>query len=203
MKIKLCGIRRALDIEYVNEFLPDYIGFVFAESRRQVNFHQAKSLYNILNKSIKSVGVFVNAPLDSVLEATEILDVIQLHGDEDNSYIEALRAKTDKEIWRAVRASTLNDIINAQGLNADMLLIDSFSANAYGGTGKTADWDLISNAGISRPYFLAGGLTCENVSDAVKKLSPYGIDISGGIETDGSKDRAKIQKIMKILRGEI
>ncbi len=203
MKIKLCGIRRHQDIAFVNEFRPDYVGFVFAKSKRQIDFQKAESLICELDSNIKTVGVFVNETIDTVADYANILDVIQLHGDENNSYISKLRQKTDKEIWRAVRASSVEEIKYCEMINSDMILIDSFCNNSYGGTGKTADWELIKNVNLSRPYFLAGGLYAENVLEAIKTLNPYGIDISSGIETDGFKDIEKIRNIMKILRGEL
>lgn len=201
MKIKLCGIRREEDIQYVNEFLPDYIGFVFAESRRRVTSRQAEILKSRLDVKIKAVGVFVNEPINSIAIYKNAADIIQLHGDEDESYIVELKEIfPDKEIWKAVRVRTAEDIAKAQMLPVDKLLLDSFSKDSYGGTGKTADWSVIKNTIITKPFFLAGGLNADNIEQAVLEVKPFGVDISGGIETDGFKDKNKINEIMTILR---
>jgi len=202
MKIKLCGIRRPDDIEYVNEFLPDYIGFVFAKSKRQVSLETAVKLESNLDSRIKKVGVFVNSPIDEVYQicSTAKLDVVQLHGDETPEYLQILKNKVQCKVWRAVRVKNAEDIISADKIGADLLLLDSFSSSAYGGTGKTANWDIINSIDIKTPFFLAGGLNYDNIPDAVNAVKPLGIDISGGIETNGFKNREKIKKIMKLLR---
>lgn len=201
MKLKLCGIRRKEDIEYINEFCPDYIGFVFAPSRRMITPENAAALNSIKRSDIKSVGVFVNSSVSDICSAAEIsgIDVIQLHGDENAEYICELRKHTGLEIWKAVRVKTEDDISKAHKLGADKLLLDSFSSSQYGGTGKTADWNIIKRSDITAPFFVAGGINADNILSAVSELSPYGIDISGGIETDGVKDREKIKKIIQLL----
>lgn len=201
MKIKLCGIKRTEDIEYINEFRPDYIGFIFAPSARQITPEHAAILHKNLSIGIKSVGIFVNEPIDSVVRATEIsgTDVIQLHGDEDKEYIEKLKKHTDKKIWKAVRVQSSDDIYSADSLGADFLVIDSFKESQYGGTGKTADWNVIKHTNIYTPFFLAGGINTGNMVEAISYVDPYGIDISGGIETNGIKDREKIKNIMNII----
>lgn len=201
MKIKLCGIRRDEDVQYANEFLPDYIGFVFAESKRRITPRQAEILKSRLNIKIKTVGVFVNEPLSAMERYKNAVDIIQLHGDEDESYILKLKEIfPKKEIWRAVRVRTAEDILSAEQLSADKLLLDSFSKDAYGGTGKTADWSVIKNTVIKKPFFLAGGLNADNIEQAVSEVNPFGVDISGGIETNGFKDRGKISEIISIIR---
>lgn len=202
MKIKLCGIRRLKDIQYLNEFKPDYAGFILSEGfRRSVDLSTFCELKSHLDKNIKTVGVFVNEPLEYILKYyAEELDVIQLHGDETAEYLQKLKNKVKCKIWRAVRIKNSEDIITADNAVADLLLLDSFSANEYGGTGKTADWSIINSVNIKTPFFLAGGLNMDNICDAVKTVKPYGIDISGGIETDGFKDRNKIEIIMKLIR---
>ncbi|MBD5113828.1 MAG: phosphoribosylanthranilate isomerase [Ruminococcaceae bacterium] len=201
MKIKLCGIRREEDAEYINEFPPDYAGFVFAESKRKVTLKQAEKLSALLLPSIIKVGVFVNQPLEEMPDFADAISVYQLHGDEDGEYIDRLRQilPQDCEIWKAVRVSTKEDIVKADGLNADKLLLDAFSKNAYGGTGRAFDWELISKARISKPFFTAGGITAENIEKAAVTLKPYGIDLSGGIETNGFKNREKIKQIIEIV----
>jgi phosphoribosylanthranilate isomerase len=202
MNIKFCGIRREKDIEYVNEFLPDYIGFVFASSKRQVTAETASMLRKKLNKKVKAVGVFVNETLENVLQIANSvpLDVIQLHGDETTEYIDEIKDKTQKEIWKAVRVNSVQAVTDAINLRVDMLLLDSFSPAQYGGTGKLMDFSFIKESGISKPFFLAGGLNSENISQAIQEVSPYGVDISGGIEADGIKDREKMLEIINKIR---
>ncbi len=202
MKIKFCGIRREEDALFLNEFPPDYAGFVFAPSRRRITPEQAAALRDILLPQIKTVGVFVNAPLEELARCTGVISVWQLHGDEDENYINELRdiLPENSEIWKAVRVRSADDITEAAALPADMLLLDAFSHDAAGGTGKTFDHSVIEQADIGKPFFLAGGIDISNIGDIIGKISPHGIDISSGIETDGAKDRSKIEAIMNFLR---
>ena len=205
MKGKLCGLRRMEDIRYVNEFKPDYVGFVFAQSRRQVTPVQAAALRKALDASIQAVGVFVNEAPETVARiARDVsLNAVQLHGDEEAAYIARLRAllPTGTSLWKAVRVQTESDLQRAQSYGADLVLFDAFSKDAYGGTGKTADWSLFGRVSPSRPFFLAGGLHAGNLQEAVRRVHPDGVDLSGGIETDGVKDREKIKQILSIIRG--
>lgn len=196
--IKLCGMRRTEDIAYVNEFRPDYIGMILAEGfRRSVDINTALSLVNELEDGIKKVGVFVDTPIDRVRAAAEILrlDAIQLHGNENADYLNALR-DLNIPLWKAVRVSCSEDITAAEKSGADMLLLDSFVKGRVGGTGVAADWDIIRNTEINTPFFLAGGINADNISEAMTVSK--NIDISGGIETDGFKDREKIKAVMSI-----
>ena len=203
MKIKMCGLRRPDDIIYANKYLPDYIGFVFAESRRKVSGEEAKNLGAQLDPFIKKVGVFVNEPVRSLITISKQagLDIIQLHGDEGEEYIKEVKHETGKELWKAVRVRMVKDIQEAQRLPADKLLLDSFSEESYGGTGKVMDFAVLDQADIRKPYFIAGGLTVENLPEILKKAEPYGIDISSGIETEGVKDREKMLKVIQCVRG--
>lgn len=197
--IKLCGIRRREDVQIVNEFLPDYIGMILTNGfRRTVDMNTAKELAKLLDKRIKKVGVFVNEPAENVRSAASRLglDVIQLHGDEDREYIRSLSVKC--EIWKAVRVRSSEDILSAEKLGCDRLLLDSFVKNAVGGTGVTADWDIIKNTHISLPYFLAGGIGEDNMAAALE-ICPN-IDLSGSVETDGVKDREKVRRITELYR---
>ena len=202
MRIKMCGLRRPDEIIYANECLPDYIGFVFAESRRKVSGGEAKKLGEQLDPLVKKVGVFVNEPLRSLISISEEagLDIIQLHGDEDDEYIREVRHKTGKEIWKAVRVRTAKDIQAAQELPTDKLLLDSFSEESYGGTGKGMDFAVLDQAEIRKPYFIAGGLTVDNLPVILRNTEPYGIDISSGIETGGVKDREKMRKVIQLCK---
>lgn len=201
LKIKLCGMRRPEDIEYINSFPPDYAGFILTSGfRRSIDKEAFLRLVSLLRGSISPVGVFVDEPIENVAEFAPKLRVIQLHGSENEEYISRLRSLIPEgcEIWKAVRVKSQEDILKADRLPADKLLLDAFSENSVGGTGKTADWDLIGKTRISKPFFAAGGITSANFREAAERLSPYGIDLSGGIETNGAKDLSKIREIMQI-----
>lgn len=187
-KIKLCGLSRLCDIEDANEIKPDYIGFVFIpKSKRYVTYEKAAELKSRLSSEIQAVGVFVNEHPQDVAKLLQngIIDIVQLHGDEDENYITQLRLLTDKPIIKAFRIEAANDIKKAEQSTADYILLDSGA-----GTGKVFDWDILKT--IGRPYFLAGGLNVHNVADAIKLLRPFAVDVSSGIETDGMKDKTKM-----------
>lgn len=200
-KIKICGLKRYEDISYVNESRPDYVGFVFAKSRRQVTGEQALKLRERLTDGIVPVGVFVNENTDVVagLVNDGIIDMAQLHGDESEEYINELKDKLKRGgIIKAVRVKDESDVISAGHSAADYILFDTYSKGEYGGTGMTFDWSVLKNFG--RPYFLAGGINSENVEEAVKTMCPYAVDVSSAVETDGVKDRDKIADIIKKVR---
>ncbi len=204
-KIKICGLTRLEDVEYVNEAKPDYIGFVFAKSRRQVTPETAARLRNALDGSIKAAGVFVNEDISAILQLSEsgVIDLIQLHGDEDNSYILTLKNKLmdrgiNTPIIKAARVKDGNSIKTAQQFDSDFILLDTYCGKTYGGTGKTFDWQLCSN--MSKPFFLAGGICGENAVEAINKAGPYCLDVSSGVETDGFKDKNKIMELVKMVR---
>lgn len=216
VKVKLCGLRRKEDIDYVNEYQPNYIGFVFAESKRKVSKETAKELAEQLHKGIKKVGVFVNEDIESLAETASVvsLDVIQLHGDEDESYITELRKRLKElnskrqnvkniELWKAIRVKDKESIILAAKSSCDKVLLDAYKEGVYGGTGKTIDLSLIHEfKKISKkPFFVAGGINSSNVKEVIKLANPYGVDISSGIETEGYKDKNKIKQIMKTIQG--
>ena len=197
-KIKLCGLSRLCDMETANELKPDYIGFVFvSKSKRYVTYEKASELKSRLSPEIQAVGVFVNKHPQDVakLMQNDIIDIAQLHGDEDEDYITQLRLLTDKPIIKAFRIKTANDIKTAKQSTADYILLDSGA-----GTGTVFDWDLVKS--IRRPYFLAGGLDVCNVVDAVKELHPFAVDVSSGIEANGVKDKTKIAAFVAAVRKE-
>ena len=197
-KIKFCGLTGDCDIDAANELRPEYVGFVFApKSKRYVTPERAAELERRLAAGIEAVGVFVNDNLYHVAELLNrgVIDIAQLHGSEDEEYIGQLRQLTDKPIIRAFRIKTAEDIAEAEKCTADHVLLDSGA-----GTGEVFDWKLIKN--MKRPYFLAGGLSPDNVENAVEQLSPYAVDVSSGIETDGVKDKAKMAAFAAAVRGE-
>lgn len=197
-KIKLCGLSRRCDIDAANELNPEYIGFVFdRNSKRYVSSDKAEQLKKMILPDIHAVGVFVDEPVDTVAELLRknIIDIVQLHGNEDEDYIKRLRKLTDKPIIKAFCIETARDVAEAEHCAADYVLLDSGT-----GTGTVFDWKLIQN--IKRPYFLAGGLSSDNVEDAVKILHPFAVDVSSGIETDGVKNKTKMTAFVAAVRKE-
>lgn len=195
MKIKICGLFRNQDIEYANTAEPDYIGFVFAESRRKVTPEKALELKKNLNPEIKAVGVFVNQNKSLIAELVrnKIIDIIQLHGNEDNAYISELRELTgDTPIIKAVSVKSTEDILKSTEYISDFILLD----NGKGGTGEKFDWNLIEK---NHRIFLAGGVNPDNISEAIK-LNPYCIDVSSGAETNGLKDKDKMIQLVRAVR---
>ncbi len=198
-KIKLCGLTRPCDIDAANKLTPEFIGFVFAKgSRRYISPENAAKLKKQLNCNIKTVGVFVNEDIKTIAKLLNecIIDIAQLHGSEDEEYIENLRKLCDIPIIKAFCIDTAEDVKKAEKSSADYILLDS----GVGGTGTAFDWNLIKNIKIS--YFLAGGLDTENVSSAVKTLKPFAVDVSSGIETDGLKDEMKMAEFVAKVRKE-
>ena len=198
IKIKLCGLSLPCDIEVANELRPQYIGFVLTpKSKRYVPPETATELKRLLVSDIKAVGVFVNENSETVADLLNsgVIDIAQLHGDEDEDYITQLRLLTDKPIIKAFRIETVNDIKTAKQSSADYILLDSGA-----GTGTVFDWGLVNS--IRRPYFLAGGLGVDNVGSAIDTLHPYAVDVSSGIETNGFKDKTKMAAFVAAVRKE-
>ena len=196
-KIKLCGLKSLNDIEIINKYNPEYIGFIFyKKSKRYIDYKTAKMLKNALNKNILAVGVFVNEDINTVVKLLNqnIIDIAQLHGNESENYIKTLKKLTNKTIIKAFKVENTLDIKKAKQSQADFVLLDS----GTGGTGQTFNWSLIKN--FERPYFLAGGLNNKNIKTALNILSPYALDVSSGIETSGKKDPEKIKAFIQTVR---
>ena len=196
-KIKICGLYRDADVDFVNEAGPDYAGFIllFPKSHRNLTPERAAELRKRLAPGIRAVGVFVDQPVETVAAAAKTvgLDVIQLHGHEDDAVIASLREKTSCAIWKAFRVRSAADLDAAGKSAADEVLLD----NGYG-TGEAFDWSLAG--GLDRPFLLAGGLTPENIPEAVRALRPKLVDVSSGVETDRVKDREKILAAVRAAR---
>jgi len=197
-KVKICGLTRAEDIAIVNRAMPDYIGFVFAQSRRKVDESVAARLKEKLDLRIEAVGVFINEDIDTVanLYLSGIIDVVQLHGDEDNQYIRRLK---DQCGCKVIKAIGVGDALPDISFDADYLLFDTLSKQR-GGIGKAFDWKVLNDYS-GTPYFLAGGLGAGNVGDAIDLLNPFCADVSSGVETDGLKDAEKIEEFVNRVRG--
>ena len=215
-KVKMCGISKVETIPAIVDAKPDYMGLVFAPSKRQVTVDQAKILVEELhrgyakkygsdtehdkNDTIKTVGVFVNETVENLVTiANEAnLDAVQLHGDEDEAFIQSLKERTNVEVWKAVQIRSAADVEKWIDSSADMLLFDAYHKDERGGTGEVFDWSSLD--AFERPFMLAGGIDSTNVARAIRTVRPYGIDISSGIETNGVKDDEKITAFTKIVK---
>ena len=208
-KVKMCGISKVETIPAIIDAKPDYMGLVFAPSKRQVTVEQAKTLVEELHKqytvrynseTIKTVGVFVNETVENLLKIAEEvkLDVIQLHGDEDEFFIQILKEQSNVEVWKAVQVRSAADAEKWIDSSADMLLFDAYHKDERGGTGEVFDWSSLDE--FERPFMLAGGIDSTNVARAIRTVRPYGIDISSGIETNSVKDDEKMKAFTNIVR---
>jgi phosphoribosylanthranilate isomerase len=207
-KIKICGLFREQDIDYVNAAAPDYAGFVFASSRRQVTPAQAAALRSRLRADITPVGVFVDAPVEQIaaLYHAGVIALAQLHGGEDAAYIAALKRLCPAPVIKAVRLDSRNAAVSDTSAaaaikkhlameQADFLLFD----NGEGGTGRAFDWELLTALAITKPYFLAGGVNADNIAAALA-LAPFAVDVSSGAETGRVKDGEKILALVAKVR---
>lgn len=194
-RVKMCGLRSEADVRAVLDLRPDFAGFIlsggFRRSISRETFAELSAM--LIGSGIKRVGVFVNEPLDSIIGFTDYIDVIQLHGSEDEDYICSLRKFTDKPIIKAFTIRSEADIEAARASSADYVLLDSGT-----GTGSTFDHSLIAD--IDRPFFLAGGLTAENVSEAIRRFEPFAVDASSSLETEGIKDKTKMAAFAEAAR---
>lgn len=202
-RIKLCGLTRREDILAVNASKPDYAGFVFAPGKRRLTRPEAQELRGLLLPEIPAVGVFVNSPIKEILSLTEnrIIDLIQLHGDEDRDYMMELKSSLAPGIpvIKAIRVRQAEDMKEAENLPADYLLFDTYTKGLYGGSGKTFDWSMIPD--IKKPWFLAGGINASNIMQAIKTKA-FCLDLSSSVETEGKKDPQKIKEIIQTVRSE-
>lgn len=207
--IKICGLKRYEDIDYINDLMPEYAGFVFAASKRYVPPSFARELRKKLHSSIKAVGVFVDEDpsiIKAIVKETGI-DIVQLHGHEDINCINSLNGI---KLWKAVgiessasynKAYNLQDNIDRTcSLPIDAILLDSSVMGICGGTGVSIDRSIVSSLHIGKPLILAGGLSAENVGEAIEDIRPFAVDVSSNVETDGSKDYSKIRKFIKKVR---
>jgi len=198
VKVKICGLRRPEDIEAANAAKPDYVGFIFVpETKRYVKPDLAASFRRDLAADIQTVGVFVNAPIEEIVAICQAgtIDLVQLHGEEDQAYIAHLKGQVDQNIIKSV---AVGDELVVDPNQADYLLFDSLSPSR-GGSGKIFDWKMVS-AYQEKPFFLAGGLGIGNIEEALKVVRPYAVDASSSLETDGVKDPVKMQEFVAKIR---
>lgn len=209
VKLKICGLRRKEDIEIVNKYNIDYIGFVFAESPRKVSYEEAKELSNLLIDDIVPVGVFVNEHMKLIVDLFKecIIKIAQLHGDEDEKYIRDLKDKSIEETGKEIPVINAIEIMSdADDLNERLLewrdsASDYFILDSGKGSGKTFDWNLVDKNSefFKNSIFLAGGLNSQNLTSAIREFNPFAVDLSSSVETDGFKDEEKIKEIIEIV----
>jgi phosphoribosylanthranilate isomerase len=199
-KLKICGLQTINDVHAVNAIRPDYIGFVFAKSSRRISEETAAELRSKLVPGIIPVGVFVNEDIEKIIRLcrSQTIDVIQLHGDEDEEYLKQLKDVLPNPVIRAVRVRSMQDIRQAEEMRCDYLLLDAYKEKEYGGSGVKFDWELIPR--MKMPFFLAGGINSTNVVRAIQEYRPYCIDVSTGVETEGRKDPAKLKELSELIR---
>ena len=196
-KIKICGLFRSEDIAYVNEILPDYAGFIinFPKSHRNLSVDEVAALTKQLHPAIRSVGVFVDEGDEVVINLLrrDVIDIAQLHGNESDAVIRHIQRETNKPVIKAFTIRSKGDIERANASAADWILLD------YGkGEGKTFDWTLLD--GVEREYFLAGGITIDNLPQVLTEIGPWAVDLSSGVETDRLKDFDKIREVVTVVR---
>lgn len=220
-KVKICGLMRKEDIEYVNKYRPEYVGFVFAQSKRMVSVDLVKALTGSMNDKIKRVGIFVNEDIKKLLKVYNDceLNIIQLHGEEDAEYIEELRRQLksamllncrcsavdvaierELEIWKAIRVRNEACLNELKELKADAYVLDTYVDGSYGGSGKSFDWSIAKKAGQYGKIVLAGGLKADNVQEAIRIAEPSIVDVSSGVEAQGYKDENKIRNFINAVR---
>lgn len=200
-KIKICGITSVETVEALNDSKPDYVGFVFAKSRRIVSLEKAIEISNRLDPSIKRVGVFVNETVDNInhIRKSAGLDVVQLHGNESLDFIDKLGGC----IWKAFPGDT-NSIKKSISYmeKVEKVLLDAMTQTSPGGNNQTLNWKEIRGFVPKDRLVLAGGLNCSNVREAINVLSPSVVDVSSGVETDRKKDNRKIRQFVEEVRNE-
>ena len=201
-KVKICGLKRQEDIAFANRLLPEYAGFVFAASPRQVSAGQAAKLRAELDLRVQAVGVFVQEELDFIkrLASERTIDVVQLHGDESPEYCRELRRRIKLPVIKVLRVANAASLRCAADYECDSLLLDTYTKAAYGGSGQRFDLGLLQNISLQRPFFLAGGLDAHNVKE-VLAVKPYAVDVSGGVETEGRKDFTKMSAFIDAVKG--
>lgn len=209
-KIKICGLRTLADVEIVNRYQPEYAGFVFAKTRRFVTDEQALAMRQMLESRIQTVGVFVDEPMEHIIQLcdTGVINIVQLHGNETEAYIRELKQKTDRCVIKAVRVQCAAQVTECMASEADFMLFDTYKEGMPGGTGERFSLELLQegltklreNNCTIKPYFLAGGLDCENVAQIIRLTDCYAVDVSTGVETDGVKDETKVKRFLECVR---
>ncbi len=198
-QVKICGITQIEDTIWANELMPDYIGFVFTKSKRQISPESAKKLSENLNPKIKKVGVFVNASVDNINRVLSIcpLDILQFHGDESNNFCNEFSLP----VWKAFRVKGQETLSLVRGYEVDAILLDGYHPTSYGGEGAVFPWVWAKESNINnKSLIIAGGLSESNIEEVINLLHPMAVDISSAVETNGKKDRYKIERFIRKVR---
>ena len=204
-KVKICGLFRPEDIQYVNKLKPDYIGFMFyKKSTRYVTPEKAAELKQMLDPDIVAVGVFVNDPIDFIADLVEkkVIDMVQIHGDEDEAYMQELHNRINVPIIKAVRVKDESSFDGLENYACDYFLFDTYKKGMYGGTGERFNLTLGDEKRIGKKYFVAGGLDATTVGEVLEHTYAMGVDVSGGVETNGLKDESKIAAFIEAVRSK-
>lgn len=196
-RVKICGITNLEDAMLAAEFRADALGFNFYErSPRYIGPNEAKLIAMELPEQIMKVGVFVNASIETIVDVSHTvgLDLLQLHGDETGEQVDRIKKKTQKDVIKAFRISDGFSSNAISDFDVDAILLDAYSPDEYGGTGKTLDWELARSLSVGRLVYLAGGLDAKNVADAIKVVRPFAVDVASGVESHpGKKDPKKLE----------
>lgn len=216
VKVKICGLKTIADVDKVNRYLPEYIGFVFADTKRFVTDEQAFQMRQALDPRIQAVGVFVNEPLEHVISLCDrgVINMVQLHGEESEAYIRELKQKTDTRVIKAVKVQSMEQVSEQMSQEADYMLFDTYKKGTLGGTGERFPLEVLeeclrelsAKGRTIKPYFLAGGLDHQNVSGVLDKVGCnvftecIAVDVSTGVETEGVKDEEKIRQFIETVR---
>ena len=208
--VKICGLKTLADVALVNQYLPEYIGFVFANTKRFVTDTQALTLKQALDPRIRAVGVFVDEPMEHIINLYQsgIIDIAQLHGGESETYLEALKQQTNITIIKAAKVQSAEQVYQQISQQADYMLYDTYKKGELGGTGTRFPLEILEETLTKltdqdqtvKPYFIAGGLDAENVEAVIGKMNCYGVDVSTGVETGGGKDGKKIEEFIQAVR---
>jgi len=201
--VKICGLREVEHVRAAVEAGADFVGFVFAPTRRYIAPEQVSAIARELPRSVPRVGLFVNEARETVREIFAVcaLDYVQLCGDETPEYCAALDLPVVKSL--RVRGADVVAEVERYAPTSRWIQLDGFQPGAYGGTGTSFDWRLARELTSTYRIMLAGGLSAENVGDAIAIARPWGVDVSSGVETDGQKDVAKIRAFVAAARGNL
>ncbi len=209
-KIKICGLKTLEDAQKVNLYMPEYVGFVFANTKRFVTDEQALVIKRALDKRIQTVGVFVDAPPDHIISlcSKNIIDLVQLHGNESEEYVKKLKNQTNAAVIKAIKVQSVKQVLHMMSEEADFLLFDTYKKGVSGGTGERFPLEVLKDSLYAlkernrriKPYFLAGGFNSGNVEEAIRQMGCYAVDVSTGVETNGVKDGVKIKQFIEKVR---
>jgi phosphoribosylanthranilate isomerase len=208
--VKICGITNLEDAQLAVDLGADMLGFNFYKgSKRYIEPEKAREIIDRLPISSGNVGVFVNESLDKLPEIADFtgVDGLQLHGDEDNLFLDRLRERTKRFTIKAFKVSPGFEVVSVLDWNINYPMFDTYSPDAVGGTGKTFDWENIAAdiyLWVPETAFLAGGLTPENVAEAIRIVRPYAVDVASGVESSpGKKDPKKVAAFIKAAKEAI